>query len=57
MMGNFPGLEEEKNGMAIRRLELTCKAQIVPMGNLSAGQKSCHLCIVGLEASLTFFAR
>jgi len=41
MMSNFPGLEEEKNGMAICRFELTCKAQIVPMGNLSARQKSC----------------
>jgi ATP-binding cassette subfamily F protein 2 len=38
MMSNFPGLEEEKNGMAICRFELTCKAQIVPMGT---GQKSC----------------
>jgi len=41
MMSNFPGLEEKKNGMAICRFELTCKAQIVPMGNLSARQKSC----------------
>jgi ATP-binding cassette subfamily F protein 2 len=40
MMSEYPGLEEEKMRSAIGRFGLTGKAQIMPMGNLSDGQKS-----------------
>lgn len=40
MMSEYPGLEEEKMRAAIGRFGLTGKAQIMPMGNLSDGQKS-----------------
>lgn len=40
MMSEYPGLEEEKMRSAIGRFGLTGKAQVMPMGNLSDGQKS-----------------
>ncbi|KAL3681408.1 hypothetical protein R1sor_024364 [Riccia sorocarpa] len=40
MMSEYPGLEEEKMRAAIGKFGLTGKAQIMPMGNLSDGQKS-----------------
>jgi ATP-binding cassette subfamily F protein 2 len=40
MMSQYPGLEEEKMRSAIGRFGLTGKAQVMPMGNLSDGQKS-----------------
>lgn len=40
MMSEYPGIEEEKMRAAIGRFGLTGKAQIMPMGNLSDGQKS-----------------
>jgi ATP-binding cassette subfamily F protein 2 len=40
MMTQYPGLEEEKMRSAIGRFGLTGKAQVMPMGNLSDGQKS-----------------
>ncbi|CAK9192609.1 hypothetical protein BDL97_01G128400 [Sphagnum fallax] len=40
MMSQYPGLEEEKMRAAIGRFGLSGKAQIMPMGNLSDGQKS-----------------
>ncbi|KAJ7545087.1 hypothetical protein O6H91_09G107000 [Diphasiastrum complanatum] len=40
MMNEYPGLEEEKMRAAIGRFGLTGKAQIMPMGNLSDGQRS-----------------
>ncbi|CAM6099742.1 unnamed protein product [Calypogeia fissa] len=40
MMTEYPGLEEEKMRAAIGKFGLTGKAQIMPMGNLSDGQKS-----------------
>lgn len=40
MMLEYPGLEEEKMRAAIGRFGLTGKAQIMPMKNLSDGQRS-----------------
>eukprot|EP00252_Welwitschia_mirabilis_P018236 TRINITY_DN4052_c1_g1_i1.p1 TRINITY_DN4052_c1_g1~~TRINITY_DN4052_c1_g1_i1.p1 ORF type:complete len:597 (-),score=136.73 TRINITY_DN4052_c1_g1_i1:315-2105(-) len=40
MMSEYPGLEEEKMRAAIGRFGLTGKAQIMPMKNLSDGQRS-----------------
>ncbi|EFJ17947.1 ATP-binding cassette transporter, subfamily F, member 4, SmABCF4 [Selaginella moellendorffii] len=40
MMAEYPGLEEEKMRAAVGRFGLTGKAQIMPMGNLSDGQRS-----------------
>lgn len=40
MMTEYPGLEEEKMRAAIGKFGLTGKAQIMPIGNLSDGQKS-----------------
>ncbi|KAH7422806.1 hypothetical protein KP509_12G026600 [Ceratopteris richardii] len=40
MMSEYPGLEEEKMRAAIGRFGLTGKAQIMPMRNLSDGQRS-----------------
>jgi ATP-binding cassette subfamily F protein 2 len=40
MMSEYPGLEEEKMRSAIGRFGLTGKAQTMPMGHLSDGQKS-----------------
>ncbi|KAG0585906.1 hypothetical protein M758_2G047700 [Ceratodon purpureus] len=40
MMREYPGLEEEKMRSAIGRFGLTGKAQTMPMGHLSDGQKS-----------------
>lgn len=40
MMNEYPGLEEEKMRAAIGKFGLTGKAQIMPMQNLSDGQKS-----------------
>ncbi|CAI5977104.1 unnamed protein product [Closterium sp. NIES-64] len=40
MMSEYPGLEEEKMRAAIGRFGLTGKCQIMPMKNLSDGQRS-----------------
>ncbi|KAJ4910956.1 ABC transporter F family member 1 [Raphanus sativus] len=40
MMHEFPGNEEEKMRAAIGRFGLTGKAQVMPMKNLSDGQRS-----------------
>ncbi|KAH7404179.1 hypothetical protein KP509_15G013900 [Ceratopteris richardii] len=40
MMSEYPGMEEEKMRAAIGRFGLTGKAQIMPMRNLSDGQRS-----------------
>jgi len=40
MMQEYPGLDEEKMRSAIGRFGLTGKAQIMPMNNLSDGQRS-----------------
>ncbi|XP_075492833.1 ABC transporter F family member 1-like [Primulina tabacum] len=41
MMREYPGNEEERMRAAVGRFGLTGKAQIMPMKNLSDGQKSC----------------
>jgi ATP-binding cassette subfamily F protein 2 len=58
MMGQYPGLEEEKMWAAIRHFGLTGKAQVMPMGNLCDGQKS-HVIFgwCGLEISPPSLAR
>lgn len=40
MMDEYPGLEEEKMRSVVGRFGLTGKAQVMPMRNLSDGQKS-----------------
>ncbi|KAH6766315.1 ABC transporter family protein [Perilla frutescens var. hirtella] len=40
MMREYPGIEEEKMRAAVGRFGLTGKAQVMPMKNLSDGQKS-----------------